>query len=68
VSSAQNSVFQLLLFLAVKPPKLLIIYTQSSETHIKVVEELAQYLRKFCHVDALLDKLDISKTKTQVPK
>jgi hypothetical protein len=32
------------------------------------VEELAQYLRDFCNVDALLDKLDIPKTKTQVLK
>lgn len=51
----------------IKPPKLLIIYTQSSASHIKVVEELAQYLRNFCNVDALLDKLDIPKTKTQDP-
>jgi hypothetical protein len=55
-------------FAAVKPPKLLIIYTQSSTPHIKVVEELAQYLRNFCNVDALLDKLDIPKTKMQVLK
>lgn len=51
----------------VKPPKLLIIYTQSNASHINVVEELAQYLRNFCNVDALLDKLDIPKTKTQDP-
>jgi hypothetical protein len=46
----------------------LIIYTQSSASHIKVVEELAQYLRSFCNVDALMDKLDIPKTTTQVLK
>jgi hypothetical protein len=32
------------------------------------VEELAKYLRKCCFVDALLDQLDIPKTKKKVLK
>ncbi|XP_021922250.1 uncharacterized protein LOC110831030 isoform X3 [Zootermopsis nevadensis] len=51
----------------IKPPKLLVIYTQSNASHIKVVEELAKYLRKYCFVDALLDQLDIPKTQSKDP-
>jgi len=55
-------------FSDIKQPKVLIIYIQSSTSHIKAVEELAKYLRNFCFVDALLDQLDIPKTETKVMK
>jgi hypothetical protein len=62
----ESTVFAL--FSDIKQPKLLIIYTASNASHIRVMEELAKYLRKCCFVDALLDLVDIPKTKRKVLK
>jgi hypothetical protein len=61
-------IYYFLCFSDTKQPKLLIIYTASTVPHIRVVGELAEYLRKFCFVDVLLDILDIPKTKKKVLK
>lgn len=49
------------------PPKLLIVYAQSTASHIRVVEEFAKYLNKHCYIEAMLDQLDIPETETKDP-
>ncbi|XP_071450531.1 uncharacterized protein [Hetaerina americana] len=48
-------------------PKLLLIYRSTHASHMKVVLELAQHLRKNCNIEAMFDELDVNKSETHNP-
>ncbi|XP_046405275.1 uncharacterized protein LOC124170533 isoform X2 [Ischnura elegans] len=48
-------------------PRLLLIYRSTHSSHIKVVLELAQHLRKNCNIEAMFDELDVNKSETHNP-
>ncbi|KAG8230444.1 hypothetical protein J437_LFUL014708 [Ladona fulva] len=48
-------------------PSLLLIYRSTHTSHIRVVVELAKYLRNNCNIDAMVDELDVNRSKSQDP-
>lgn len=47
-------------------PAVLIVYTPSRASHVEAMVALAEYLRNYCAVEALLDQLDVPETETKV--
>ncbi|GLH10112.1 Uncharacterized protein GBIM_15091 [Gryllus bimaculatus] len=48
-------------------PTVLLVYTRSLRSHTQAVLALTKYLRKYCHINALVDELDIPLTKSKDP-
>ncbi|KAJ9596266.1 hypothetical protein L9F63_027112, partial [Diploptera punctata] len=52
----------------IKLPIVLVVYTPSRSSHVEAIVALVEYLRNYCAVEALLDRLDIVDTVSKVSR
>ncbi|KAJ4434081.1 hypothetical protein ANN_16401 [Periplaneta americana] len=51
----------------IKLPVVLIVYSPSRASHMATMVALAEYLRNYCAVEAMLDQLDVPETESKDP-